>query len=94
MTHTHTQYTCAHTGGVPHPRCCCCCCCGLASLSGPCLRACRFSYLLLLYCRQLSSKKTFEDMAEETMGLYGRIAVSQAARVRGGVPWGTVDACL
>uniref|UniRef100_A0A7S0RDG9 Amino acid transporter transmembrane domain-containing protein n=1 Tax=Chlamydomonas leiostraca TaxID=1034604 RepID=A0A7S0RDG9_9CHLO len=46
-----------------------------------CGLACRFSYALLLYCRTLSNKKSFEDMADEAVGPWGRQAVrwSEAA---------------
>ena len=36
------------------------------------LVACRFSYQLLLYCSQLSSRKTFEELAEQTVGKAGK----------------------
>lgn len=31
----------------------------------------RFSYCLLLYCRQLSSRKTYEDLAAQALGPAG-----------------------
>eukprot|EP00967_Tisochrysis_lutea_P097755 scaffold143716_cov18-Tisochrysis_lutea.AAC.1 len=33
-----------------------------------CLLACRFSYLLLLYCTQLSSKRSYDDLTEQVGG--------------------------
>jgi len=30
-----------------------------------CMLACRFSYLLLLYCTQLNSKRSYEDLTEQ-----------------------------
>ncbi|KAF5832060.1 transmembrane amino acid transporter protein-domain-containing protein [Dunaliella salina] len=40
-----------------------------------CLMACRFSYLLLLYCTQLSSKRSYEDLTEQAVGRHGRTLV-------------------
>jgi len=36
------------------------------------LAACRFSYHLLLYCSQLTTRNTYEDMAEQALGRIGR----------------------
>lgn len=36
------------------------------------LIACRISYQLLLYCSQLSSKKSYEAIAEQALGKVGR----------------------
>ena len=36
------------------------------------LLACRFSYSLLLYCSQLSSKRTYEELAEQALGPIGK----------------------
>ena len=36
------------------------------------LAACRFSYQLLLYCSQLSTRRSYEEMAEQALGPNGR----------------------
>ena len=36
------------------------------------LAACRFSYHLLLYCSQLTTKSSYEEMAEQALGPIGR----------------------
>jgi sodium-coupled neutral amino acid transporter 10 len=36
------------------------------------LLACRFSYQLLLYCCQLTTRRTYEEMAEQAVGRLGR----------------------
>lgn len=40
-----------------------------------CMAACRFSYQLLLYASQLSSRRTYEDLAEQGAGKAGRYLV-------------------
>lgn len=40
------------------------------------MAACRFSYQLLLYCSQLSTKRSYEDLAEQAVGKIGRHMVS------------------
>jgi hypothetical protein len=39
------------------------------------LLACRFSYSLLLYCSQLSSKRTYEELTEQALGPMGKKTV-------------------
>ncbi|GFH10522.1 putative sodium-coupled neutral amino acid transporter 10, partial [Haematococcus lacustris] len=41
-----------------------------------CLVACRFSYQLMLYCTQLTSRRTFEDMAEQATGQLGKLTIT------------------
>ncbi len=37
-----------------------------------CLAASRFSYQLLLYCSQLSNKRSYEELAEQAIGRVGK----------------------
>lgn len=39
------------------------------------LLATRFSYQLLLYCSQLSNKRSYEELAEQAVGKVGRVLV-------------------
>lgn len=41
-----------------------------------CMGACRFSYQLLLWSTQLTSKRTYEELAEQAVGRIGRNMVS------------------
>lgn len=51
------------------------------------LVACRFSYQLLLYANQLSSKRSYEDLAEQAIGKKGKwlIALCTAAMNLGAI---------